>query len=285
MLVYLNGEWLPDERARISVFDRGFTFGDGVYEVIPVYASRPFRVERHVARLKRSLGGTRIDTGYTDRQWFDLLDNLGQHLPMGEGSIYLQVTRGVSLRQHTFPARTPPTVFAYARPAIATANRDLAQGIAAALLADIRWARCDIKTTSLIANVLLTQEAADRGASEALLVRDNQVREGAASNVFAVRHGRLYTAPADHLILSGITRELVLELARQHAVDVIEESPTVEDVCTADEVLITSSGRGMLAVTTIDGAPVGDGRPGALFRLLYEALQTFKDAVRRGEVR
>ena len=283
MRVYLNGEWLRGERAHVSVFDRGFTFGDGVYEVIPVYGGRPFRVAAHLARLKHSLAETRIDATYTDHQWLDLFDSLGQTLPLGEGTIYLQVTRGVAPRQHAFPAHAPPTVFAYARPASATASRDVGRGIAAVLLPDIRWTRCDIKTTSLIANVLLTQEAADCGGSEALLVRDDRVNEGAASNVLVVCDGRLHTAPADRLILDGITRQLVLELARSRGVDVVEESPTVDRVRGADEVLITSSGRGLLAVTTLDGAPVGDGQPGPTFRLLHEALQAFREAVRRGE--
>ncbi len=283
MQVYLNGQWLPEEQAQVSVFDRGFLFGDGVYEVVAVYGGRPLRKDAHIARLQRSLAETHMDPAYTDKRWADLLDLLAHKVPDGEGSIYLQVTRGAAPRQHRFPAAATATVFAYARGAGANTADEIACGIAAVLLPDIRWMRCDIKTTSLIANVLLTQEAVVRHASEALLVRDGHVNEGAASNVLVGRQGRLYTAAPNRLILNGITRELILELARQAGVDVIEESPTVQELRAADEVLITSSGREVLAVTAVDAIPVGNGRPGALFQTLHRALQDFKDAVRRGE--
>lgn len=184
MLVYLNGDWIPADSARVSVFDRGFVFGDSVYEVIPVYGHRPFREAAHLARLKASMTAVGMDERLGPVHWPSVCARLAETLPTGDGTLYLQVTRGAAPRQHAFPANAPLTLFAYARPRVSEPAGNAA--CTAILCDDIRWARCDIKTTSLIANVLLVQEALSRGADEALLVRDDRVNEGAVSNVFAV---------------------------------------------------------------------------------------------------
>ncbi len=281
MLVYLNGDWMPAESARVSAFDRGFIFGDGVYEVIPVYGHRPFREAAHLARLADSMAAVGMVGQQFAIRWPAILARLTDTLRSGDGSLYLQVTRGSAPRQHAFPANAPPTVFAYARPGDPTAGAGFE--VAAILCDDIRWGRCDIKTTSLIANVLLVQEALSRGADEALLVRDDRVNEGAVSNVFAVSAGRLLTAPRDRLILGCITRDVVLELAAELGIAVEERAPSRAELVGADEVFITSSGREVAAVTRIDGAPVGSGVPGSVFCRLHTAFQIFKEEVRMGK--
>ncbi len=282
MLVYLNGDWIPGEDACVSVFDRGFVFGDSVYEVIPVYGYRLFREAAHLARLKASMAAVGMGMGALTVTWSAVFARLAETLPSGEGTVYLQVTRGAAPRQHTFPANAPLTVFAYARPRVSEPGVGAGYEISAILCDDIRWSRCDIKTTSLIANVLLAQEAAARGAEEALLVRDDRVNEGAVSNVFAVRAGRLLTAPCNHLILGGVTRDVVLELATGLGIPFEERAPSRAELLGADEVFITSSGREVAAVTRIDDRPVGDGRLGPVFRRLHAAFQTFKEEVRIG---
>ncbi|RCN58450.1 aminotransferase class IV [Acidiferrobacter thiooxydans] len=280
MLVYLNGDWIPADSARVSVFDRGFVFGDSVYEVIPVYGHRPFREAAHLARLKASMTAVGMDERLGPVHWPSVCARLAETLPTGDGTLYLQVTRGAAPRQHAFPANAPLTLFAYARPRVSEPAGNAA--CTAILCDDIRWARCDIKTTSLIANVLLVQEALSRGADEALLVRDDRVNEGAVSNVFAVCGEQLLTAPRNHLILGGITRDVVLELAAGLGIVVEERAPSRAELSDAREVFITGSSREVTAVTRIDGKPVGDGRPGPVFHRLHAAFQTFKEEVRMG---
>jgi D-alanine transaminase len=283
MLVYLNGDWIPADSAHVSVFDRGFIFGDSVYEVIPVYGHRRLREAAHLARLKASMTAVGMDERLRPVHWPTVCARLAETLPSGDGTLYLQVTRGAAPRQHAFPANAPLTLFAYARPRVSEPTGSAACEVTAVLCDDIRWARCDIKTTSLIANVLLVQEALSRGADEALLVRDDRVNEGAVSNVFAMCGDRLRTAPRSHLILGGITRDVVLELAAGLGVAVEERAPSRTELSGAREVFITSSSREVAAVTHIDGRPVGDGGvQGPVFRRLHSAFQTFKEEVRMG---
>lgn len=283
MLVYLNGDWIPGEEARVSVFDRGFVFGDSVYEVIPVYGYRLFRETAHLSRLKASMAAVGMHVNALTVTWSAVFARLVETLPSGEGTVYLQVTRGAAPRQHAFPANAPLTVFAYARPRVPETGAGAGYEISAILCEDIRWARCDIKTTSLIANVLLAQEAVARGADEALLVRDDRVNEGAVSNVFAVRGGRLFTASRSPFILAGVTRDVVVELAAGLDIPLEERAPSRAELLGAEEVFITSSGRELAAVTRIDDRPVGDGRLGPVFRRLHTAFQTFKEEVRMGK--
>ena len=283
-LVYLNGEFLPPERAMVSAFDRGFVFGDGVYEVIPVFGRRLFRLPHHLARLSRSLTEVRLPNPLTVQQWEDVLTRLIDNIPTDDQSVYLQITRGPAPRDHAFPTDVEPTVFAYAQPTKPAPPEVLAQGISAVTIADIRWLRCDIKATALLANAMLRQQAADRGAAEALLIRDGVVTEGAASNIFVVRGGALYTAPNGPFILPGITRDLVLELAQANTIPVHEQSVPESTLFDADEIWITSSMREILPVTRLNDRPVGSGKPGPLYARMHVLYQSYKRAFCEGKV-
>lgn len=282
--VYLNGEFLTPERAAVSVFDRGFMLGDGVYEVIPVFGGRLFRLAHHLDRLNASLDAIRIRRPLTEREWQavfqQLLDPEG-----GDQSIYLQVTRGVAPRDHAFPGpRVAPTVFAYAQPLKYSAAADVAAGVAAVTVPDIRWSQCNIKAITLLPNVLMRQEAIDCGAVEAILLRDGLMTEGAASNIFIVRNGVLVTPPKGPFILPGITRDLVLELARAHRVPCAEEPVSETDLRTAEEVWMTSSMREILSITRLDGRSVGTGRPGAVHARVFALYKDYKQAFCAGRV-
>ena len=283
-LVYLNGEFLPPERAMVSAFDRGFVFGDGVYEVIPVFGRRLFRLPHHLARLQRSLAEVRLPNPLSATQWEEILARLIRDISADNQSVYMQITRGPAPRDHAFPPQVNPTVFAYAQPTKPPAPETLAQGIAAVTVPDIRWARCDIKATALLANALLRQQAADRGAAEALLVRDGIVTEGAASNIFVVRGDALYTPPNGPFILPGITRDLVLELAHAHAIPAHEQALSQAALLDADEIWITSSMREILPVTRLNDRAVGNGKPGPLHARLYALYQDYKRAFCEGRV-
>src|SRR3990172_1646890 len=283
-LVYLNGEFLPPERAMVSAFDRGFVFGDGVYEVIPVFGRRLFRLPHHLARLQRSLAEVRLPNPLSATQWEEILARLIRDISADDQSVYMQITRGPAPRDHAFPPQVNPTVFAYAQPTKPPAPETLAQGIAAVTVPDIRWARCDIKATALLANALLRQQGADRGAAEALLVRDGIVTEGAASNIFVVRGDALYTPPNGPFILPGITRDLVLELAHAHAIPAHEQALSQAALLDADEIWITSSMREILPVTRLNDRAVGNGKPGPLHARLYALYQDYKRAFCEGRV-
>lgn len=281
--VYLNGEFLPPDQARVSVFDRGFIFGDGVYEVIPVFGGRLFRLPHHLSRLDASLGAIRLRNPHTQQEWNDIFTRL---LAAGSGdqSIYLQITRGVAPRDHAFPPNITPTVFAYAQPLKYSPPEQLAQGVAAVTAADIRWQRCDIKAIALLANALLRQEAIDQGAVEAILVRDGLVTEGAASNIFVVKNGRLVTPPKGPFILPGITRDLVVEIARARGIPCDELPVKIETLTSADEVWLTSSTKEILPITRIDGRPVGNGKPGPMHARTFALYKEYKQAFIQGQV-
>jgi D-alanine transaminase len=281
--VYLNGEFLPPDQARVSVFDRGFIFGDGVYEVIPVFGGRLFRLPHHLARLDASLGAIRLRNPHSQQEWNSIFTRL---LAAGSGdqSIYLQITRGVAPRDHAFPPNITPTVFAYAQPLKYSPPEQLAQGVAAVTADDIRWQRCDIKAIALLANALLRQEALDQGAVEAILVRDGLVTEGAASNLFVVKNGRLVTPPKGPFILPGITRDLVVEIARAKDIPCDELPVKIEMLIAADEVWLTSSTKEILPITRIDGRPVGNGKPGPMHTKMFALYKEYKQAFIQGQV-
>jgi D-alanine transaminase len=270
---YLNGEFLPLEEARIPVLDRGFIFGDGVYEVVPVYGRRPYRIASHLARLGRSLAAVRIANLYTPERWEALITELVARQPPDDQSVYLQVTRGVARRDHAFPRDVVPTVFMMSNPLVRPARELVEQGVRAVTATDNRWYRCDIKSTSLLPNVLLRQFAVDHGAAEVVLLRNGYLTEGSASNLFIVRNGVVATPAVSHLILAGITYDAVVELARAGGLTVEQRDVPEAEVRTADEIWLTSSTRELLAITTLDGQPVGDGRPGPMFRRVYDLLQ------------
>ncbi len=278
--VYLNGVFLPIDQACVPVLDRGFLFGDGIYEVIPVYGGNLFRLEQHLQRLDHSLAGVRIVNPLSRTLWRDTLDELVERNGGGDQSIYFQVTRGVApKRDHAFPANVLPTVFMMSTP-LAPLPADLAQnGIAAVTLADIRWQKCDIKAITLLPNVLLRQEALDKGAAEAILLRDGLAVEGAASNLFIVKEGVISTPPKGPQLLPGITRDLILELAAAQQVPHREAVITEAELRAADEIWLTSSTREILPVTRLDGQAVGGGKPGPVWACLIGLYQDYKRAL------
>lgn len=281
--VYLNGEFLPPEQAMVPVMDRGYLFGDGVYEVIPAYGGRPFRLGPHLKRLRNSLDAVRIPAPMDDAQWRAVLEELLRRNPGEDQSIYLQVTRGVApKRDHGFDASLVPSVFAMVGN-IAPADPALARdGIKAVVLDDIRWQACHIKAITLLPNVLLRQQAIDAGAVEAILIKDGYATEGAASNLFIVKRGLLITPPKGPRLLPGITRDLILELAAHNAIPYREADIAAEDLISADEIWLTSSTKEIMPVTALDGAPVADAKPGALYRRMSELYRAYKEQVRLG---
>ncbi len=281
-IAYLNGEYLRLEDARVPVLDRGFIFGDGVYEVIPVYAGKPLRLAAHLQRLARSLAAIKLPNPHTDEEWAQLLAELVKRHPWADQSIYLHITRGVAPRNHAFPAVTKPTVFMMSGPLKLPSAEERSAGVRTLSLEDFRWQRCDIKSIALLGNCLLRQAAVEAGCKEAVLFRDGWLTEGAASNIFVIENGTLLAPPIDHLILPGITYEITLELAHQHGMPVkvapISEAQTRQ----ADELWLTSSTNEVLAITELDGHPVGSGRPGPAWRQMSEWFEAFKRDLRSG---
>ena len=264
-MIYLNGEFMPIEQAKIPVLDRGFIFGDGVYEVIPSYSRRPFR----------------LANPHDSATWSALVAKIIAGNPWEDQNVYLQVTRGVAKRDHAFPKGIEPTVFLMASELVTPSAELMRTGAKAIVLPDFRWLRCDIKSTSLLGNCLLRTLAADEGCAEAILVRDGELTEASASNVFVVKNGTVLTPPKSHLILPGITYDVVLEILRGNAVP-HEVRPVKEsELRAADEVWVTSSSREVLPITTLDGKPVGSGRPGPVGERVYALYQQFKARVMR----
>ncbi len=283
MTVYLNGKFMPIEEAKVPVLDRGFIFGDGVYEVIPVYSRRPFRLAEHLKRLQHSLDGIKLKNPHSEREWTDILDELIKRNAPEDQYLYLHITRGVAKRDHAFPVPpVPPTVFVLSNPLTTPPPELLQSGISCITVADNRWLRCDIKAIALLPNVLLRQAAVEAGCAEAILIRDDSfLTEGAASNIFVVKDGKLLAPPKDNLMLPGITYDVILELAAANGIPHEVRRISKAEVFNADELLLTSSTREVLAITTLDGKPVGNGKPGAMFARLHPLYQTFKREVMR----
>jgi len=280
-VVFLNGELLPLEEAKVPVLDRGFIFGDGVYELVPVYSRVAFRLDEHLARLERSLGEAKIRNPYSRQRWREIVYQLVDAQPFEDQGVYFQVTRGVAKRDHAFPRDTQPTVFMMANPLVNPPRAQVDAGGAAVSAQDNRWLRCDIKSISLLGNVLARQISADAGAAETILFRDGKLTEASASNVFIVRRGVIVSPPKSSLILPGITYDVVTELARANGLPLeFREVPEAE-VRSADEIWVTSSSKEVLAIVSLDGRKVGDGKPGPQFRRMYELYQEFKRSVMR----
>ena len=280
-IVYLNGEFMPLEKAYVPVLDRGFIFGDGVYEVIPVYSRHPFRLAEHLARFERSHQAIRIPNPFSDTEWTKLVNDLVARNTGDDQSIYLQVTRGVAKRDHAFPKDAKPTVFGMANPLSTPAREAVEGGVHAITTIDYRWLKCDVKSTSLLGNCLLRQVAADAGALEVDMYRNGFLTEGSSSNVFVVKNGVILATPKDNLVLPGITYDVVIELARAHGLP-LEVRPIPEaEVRSADEIWVTSSTKEVLAVSTLDERAVGGGKPGPVFRRMHELYQDFKRSVMR----
>jgi len=275
-IVFLNGEFENAEQAKVSVFDRGFLLGDGVYEVIPAYSGALFRIEEHLDRLQQSLDAIRLTNPYSHSQWQGILNDLVKQNNHTDASVYLQVTRGVAIRDHAFPSDVRPTVFAMVNKITPLSADYYENGVAAITLDDNRWSRCNIKAISLLPNVLLRQQAVDQGVAEAILIRDGFVTEGAASNAFAVINGVVTTPPKNEHLLPGITRDLVMEMAKQHGIPNAESQISLAQLQSADEVWLTSSTKEILPVTQLDKKSVGSGKPGDIWHRMSKIYGHFK---------
>lgn len=286
MTAYLNGEFLPLSEARISPLDRGFLFGDGAYEVIPVYSRHPFRVDEHLRRLQASLDGIRLANPYRGEEWHAIIRRLIKDADFADQTVYIQITRGAdNKRDQPFPKDVPPTVFLFTSPLVAPSAAQRESGVAAITANDIRWGRCDLKTVALLANVLTRQLAVDAGCTETIMLRNGFLTEGSASNIFCVRDGIILTPPKDHRMLPGITYDIVLELAAKHGAAHQVRPVSETEVRTADELWMTSSTKEVLGITQLDGRPIGKGdylgKPGPVTRQMHAWYAEFRDAVMR----
>lgn len=277
-LVYLNGEMTPLSEAKIPVLDRGFIFGDGVYEVIPVYRRKLFRAEQHLARLFRSLEAIGISNPHSKAEWMTQIGHVIATYPGDQQMVYMQVTRGVAKRAHAFPGATKPTVFIMTNvlPSIPDAIR--AKGVACVTMEDKRWLRCEIKSVSLLGNVLAAQHAVEQQATETIQFREGALTEASSSNVWIAKNGKLYAPPLNNLILEGIRYGLIEEICAAKGIAFEARQITREEVFAADEVLLSSATKEVLAVTTIDGHTIGKGVPGPIYQTLYDAYQIAKTA-------
>ncbi|KDP86623.1 MULTISPECIES: D-amino acid aminotransferase [Cupriavidus] len=277
-IVYLNGELTPLSEARIPVLDRGFIFGDGVYEVVPIYGAKPFRLPQHLARLARSLATIGIPNPHAEPEWMALIDRVVRANGLSDQMVYIQVTRGVARRTHAFPKEVTPTVLIMTNPMSLPSADMREKGVACVTAEDKRWLHCQVKSTSLLGNVLAAQNAAEHGVTETIQFRDGALTEASASNVWVVRKGRVSAPPKDNLILEGIRYGWMEELCA--ALDISLEARRIsqDEVMAADEVLLTSASKEILAVVTIDGKTIGSGEPGPVFKKLYAAYQAAKVA-------
>lgn len=281
---YLNGEFSTLREAKVSVLDRGFIFGDGIYEVVPAYAGRPFRFDEHMARMERSLGELRIDNPMTRHEWAALVarlidayaDHVGKPASATNQLVYLQITRGAAMRDHAMIPGLTPTVFATSNRLYIYGPEERARGCACVTADDFRWQKAHIKTISLAGAVLARQISADVGAAETLMFRDGFLSEGASANVWVVRGGVVLGAPKDNLVLEGIRYGLLEQLCRDAGIPFELRRVSREEVESADEILLSSATKEVLPVTTLDGRPVGNGRPGPIYEKLYAGYQRAK---------
>lgn len=283
-MIYLNGKYIPIEEAVIPVMDRGFLFGDGVYEVIPAYSRRLFRLHEHLARLQHSLDSIRLQNPHTDAEWEEILTQLIAANDGDDQSLYLHISRGVApVRDHAFPAKVAPTVFVMSTPLPTPPKGWREQGVAAVTADDNRWLRCDIKSTSLLPNVLLRQLSVDAGAAETILLRDEVLTEGSASSIFVVWEDILMVTPKSRLVLPGTTYDVVLELAQADGMRVEVRQVSEYELRTANEIWLASATKEILPVTHLDGRPVGEGKPGLLYKRIDALYQNFKATEMRGQ--
>jgi len=276
--VYLNGQFLPLEDAKVSVLDRGFIYGDGVYELVPVYGRRPYRLRQHLARLQRSLDGIRLANPHTDAEWEVIVAGLIGRMTFADQGVYLQVTRGAAKRDHAFPAGVAPTVFMMSNPLALPSREQIERGVAVVTAVDERWLHCDLKTISLLGNVLARQLAVDAGATETVLFRNGYLTEASASNVLLVRDGVIVAPPKDNQILPGITYDVAFELAREGGLPIEVRPVPKDEALAADEMWLSSSTKEVLAVTSLDGRPFAGGKPGPVFRKVHALFQASKAA-------
>jgi D-alanine transaminase len=281
-LCYLNGEYTPLNQAKVSVLDRGFIFGDGIYEVVPVYGRRLFRFDEHMARLERSLTKLRIPNPHSRPDWLMHCRRLIEAQVSEDQLIYIQVTRGVALRDHVMPAGIEPTVFMMVSAMKQPSSEQRHQGVACVSARDFRWERGDIKSISLLGNVLARQISADQGAVETIMFRDGFLTEAASCNVWVVREGAVLGPPKSEHVLEGIRYELIRELCEQEGLAFNLRPISEGEVTSADELMLSSATKEVLPITTLDGEPVGRGaargKPGPAYARIYEAYQRAKHA-------
>jgi D-alanine transaminase len=277
-LVYLNGSMTPLSEAKIPVLDRGFIFGDGIYEVIAIYRRKLFRAEQHMARLFRSLAAIQLSNPHTKEQWMALIDQVVGAQPADDQMVYLQVTRGVAPRAHAFPKDVMPTVFIMSNQIVLPSAATVESGVACVSMEDKRWLHCDIKSISLLGSVLAAQNAAEHDAVESIQFRDGYLTEASASNVWVARNGILMGPPKDNLILEGIRYGLIEELCAAGGIPFEARRIAKSEVFAADEVLLSSATKEVLAVVAIDGETIGNGKPGPIYRQLFNAYQAAKAA-------
>jgi len=278
-IVYLNEKFIPDNEAFVSVMDRGFLFGDGIYEVIPVYSGQLFRLEQHLDRLQRSLNAIRIEMTIDHQHWHKILKQLiQQNSEMGKDlAIYLQITRGSSpIRSHLFPESVNPTIYISCLQRTAPPYDVLKAGMKAITMEDTRWKYCYVKSTILLPNLLAYQQAKDSGADETILLRDGEAIEASTSNLFIVKQGVIITPPLAPYILGGITRDLILELAAHHQLPVKEGIIKETELRQADEIWVTSSTKEIYPIIKLDGKPVGNGKVGPVWDQMIKHYRDYK---------
>ncbi|MFK5971099.1 MAG: D-amino acid aminotransferase [Candidatus Marithrix sp.] len=273
MIVYLNGEFLPLEEAKISVLDRGFIFADGVYEVIPAYGGELFRLTEHLQRLENSLNSIKLSNPLTEVQWVEVLETIIAKNSGTNQSVYLQITRGPAKRNHNFPEQITPTVFVMSEE---LKSSPPSNGVKAIACNDTRWQNCDIKSIALLANILLRNQAVETGATEAILIRDGYVMEGAASNIFVIVDNVAITPPKSQFILPGITRDLILEAMQTAKLPCKEADIPVAQLEAATEIWMTSSTKEIIPIIELDGKPIGTGKPGIVWFQVWEIYQNYK---------
>jgi len=277
-ICFLNGEYLPLRDAKVSVLDRGFIFADGIYEVIPAFSGIPFRLEHHLKRLEKNLQSIKITNPYTMVEWHKIFSDIisNNNYLDTDCSLYIQVTRGVAKRDHVFPENSSPTIFVMLNPMPPASLEKLEKGLTVITRQDIRWQYCNIKSISLLGNIMLKQEAAENNADETVLIRDGNVTEGSSSNIFIVKDGVIKTPFKDNKLLPGITRDLIVEITQKQKLACEETTVTEKDLFDADEVWLSSSLKEVSPVCIINGKPVADGKPGKHWRNMYHLFQDYK---------
>ena len=283
MTVFLNGEFMPMEEARVPVLDRGFIFGDGIYELVPVYSRTPFRLEGHLARMERSLSEVKITNPYSRAEWTKIIEQMIDRQSFDDQGVYWQITRGVAKRDHAFPKNVRPTVFMMSNPLVNPSKEVVENGGKAVSAQDFRWQRCDLKTISLIGNCMLRQLSAEEGAVETILFRDGKLTEASASNAYIVKDGVIATPPKDNLILPGITLDVVFDIVKRANLPMEVREIAEAEVFGADEVWVTSSSKEIVAIVDLDGKTIGTGKPGPVFRKAWQLYQDFKSEVMRAK--
>ena len=276
MIVYLNGKFLPLEEAHVSVLDRGFIFADGVYEVIPAYGGKLFRLSEHLQRLENSLNSIKLSNPLTEQQWTEILETVIAKNTGTNQSVYLQITRGPAKRNHNFHEQVVPTVFVMSEE---LKSLPPSTGVKAITCNDTRWQNCDIKSISLLANILLRNQAIETGATESILIRDGYVMEGAASNIFVIVDGVAITPPKSQFILSGITRDLIIEAMQVAKLPCKEADISVAQLETATEIWMTSSTKEIVPIIELDGKIIGTGKPGVIWSQVWEIYQNYKQKI------